>query len=548
MALKYLTDIDLNKNELQNVVIQVLPSDPQNLTTKSNNSAGDSGLVWFNSSDGFLKYFNGTQTIPIGRMNFEASTANIKMDGTVSVGSLNTVARADHTHPSDTSRVPTTRTINGKMLTQNINLLPTDVGLFYGKCSTNMAVTTKEVTISSFSDTIYPDGMRVAVLFEDGSFIDSPSSHMSLKINNLNARPVYTTGTNSLYRIGTNEILEFVYVGSYSTGCWRLLGEVDTNTTYATGTSGEIEAGTSTVSKIWTPKVLHDYVASAAGAAADAMRFKGTIGTNGDITTLPTTNVNIGDTYRVITASTYADQACEVGDLIIATSTTPTWTVAQTNIDGAITRITGTSPVSVSGSGSSRTVAVSNATTASAGLMSATDKRVFDRAKLEVFYYDTEDDNSVTMESYDGSWSDSLLKVGARGAANGVAPLNASTKIDPKYLPIATTASAGAMSAQDKIYLDNLVSHSGAIMYEYENPALTPDSGGVCHWKIDDSKYFTLRHVQVQVFDNSSNDLVMPDINVDGSVANGLTISIVSPTTIAASSYRAILVGQTYSY
>ena len=37
--------------------------------------------------------------------NFETSTSNIKRDGSVSVGSLNTVARADHIHPTDTSRL-----------------------------------------------------------------------------------------------------------------------------------------------------------------------------------------------------------------------------------------------------------------------------------------------------------------------------------------------------------------------------------------------------------------------------------------------------------
>ena len=36
--------------------------------------------------------------------NFETSSSNIKMDGTVSVGSSDNVARADHVHPSDTSK------------------------------------------------------------------------------------------------------------------------------------------------------------------------------------------------------------------------------------------------------------------------------------------------------------------------------------------------------------------------------------------------------------------------------------------------------------
>lgn len=78
-------------------------------------------------------------------------------------------------------------------------------------------------------------------------------------------------------------------------------------------------------------------------AAADAMIFKGTLGTGGTVTALPTT-YKTGWTYRVVTAGTYAGQVCEPGDLIIALTnrsgsgtTNADWTVCQTNIDGAIT-------------------------------------------------------------------------------------------------------------------------------------------------------------------------------------------------------------------
>ena len=75
-------------------------------------------------------------------------------------------------------------------------------------------------------------------------------------------------------------------------------------------------------------------------ASNDAMLFKGTIGTGGTVTSLPATH-NAGDTYRVITANEYAGQQCEIGDLIICiadgtTANDAHWTVAQTNIDGAL--------------------------------------------------------------------------------------------------------------------------------------------------------------------------------------------------------------------
>ena len=80
-------------------------------------------------------------------------------------------------------------------------------------------------------------------------------------------------------------------------------------------------------------------------AASDAMIIKGTIGTNGTVTALPTT-YKTGWTYRVITPGTYAGQICEVGDLIIALvdrsglgNVNSDWCVAQTNINGAITGV-----------------------------------------------------------------------------------------------------------------------------------------------------------------------------------------------------------------
>ena len=75
-------------------------------------------------------------------------------------------------------------------------------------------------------------------------------------------------------------------------------------------------------------------------AANDAMIFKGTIGTGGTVTALPASH-NAGWTYRVITAGTYAGKTCEIGDLIICITDSTTanddhWTVAQTNLDGAV--------------------------------------------------------------------------------------------------------------------------------------------------------------------------------------------------------------------
>lgn len=84
-------------------------------------------------------------------------------------------------------------------------------------------------------------------------------------------------------------------------------------------------------------KAINDKIGALLGAN-DALIFKGTIdGKN----PLPTANYEVGHTYRVNEAGTYAGQKCEQGDLIICiadalSTSTPHWTVAQTNIDGAV--------------------------------------------------------------------------------------------------------------------------------------------------------------------------------------------------------------------
>lgn len=87
-----------------------------------------------------------------------------------------------------------------------------------------------------------------------------------------------------------------------------------------------------------TTKQYVDNKLNALLGANDALVFKGII--DGEHP-LPTTSYEVGHTYRVNEAGTYADQKCEQGDLIICiadalSTSTPHWTVAQTNIDGAV--------------------------------------------------------------------------------------------------------------------------------------------------------------------------------------------------------------------
>ena len=57
MAIKYLNNVDLTKNELQNAVIQVLATAP---------SGAVEGQVYYDSTDDVIKFYNGTAWVSAG--------------------------------------------------------------------------------------------------------------------------------------------------------------------------------------------------------------------------------------------------------------------------------------------------------------------------------------------------------------------------------------------------------------------------------------------------------------------------------------------------
>ena len=103
-------------------------------------------------------------------------------------------------------------------------------------------------------------------------------------------------------------------------------------------------------------KLYVDQKLNAGLGAAEAMIFKGTIGSNSEnptptVTSLPSSDYKKGWTYKVVTAGTYANLTCEVGDIIIAIADAAAnqssinnahWTVAQGNVDSSLYKGTNT--------------------------------------------------------------------------------------------------------------------------------------------------------------------------------------------------------------
>jgi hypothetical protein len=161
---------------------------------------------------------------------------------------------------------------------------------------------------------------------------------------------VYTTGsysdptwlTISKSKVGLSNVTNDAQVKKSASSTDGYIPTWSGNSGDALGTGYSVETTLSgSSSSLPRADAVKTYIDNLLGAN-DAMIFKGTIGTGGTITSLPTT-YSAGWTYRVITAGTYAGVVCEVGDLIIAVidrsgtgNLNSDWTVAQTNIDGAV--------------------------------------------------------------------------------------------------------------------------------------------------------------------------------------------------------------------
>lgn len=105
---------------------------------------------------------NDTITIASTDTTYTPASATPLMDGTAVVGTSAKYAREDHVHPIDTSRVPTTRTVNGHALSSDISLSASDVsaipttakGAANGVCPLNANSVIDSQYLPSFVDDV----------------------------------------------------------------------------------------------------------------------------------------------------------------------------------------------------------------------------------------------------------------------------------------------------------------------------------------------------------------------------------------------------------
>lgn len=99
--------------------------------------------------------------------------------------------------------------------------------------------------------------------------------------------------------------------------------------------------------------VTKRYVDSAINTKANAMVFKGTIGENGNLPSIPSINVTNGDTYRIVSPLVINNHTIKAGDLIVAKVNGPSisWDVIPINTTTTKSTTNKTTTVSAASSG-----------------------------------------------------------------------------------------------------------------------------------------------------------------------------------------------------
>lgn len=201
----------------------------------------------------------------------------------------------------------------------------------YGTCDTAAATAAKVVTCADFDK--LETGVTIHVKFDNANSASTPT----LNVNSTGAKAIWVNGGAGV-GVGwwkSNSIIAFTYDGDY----WVANDSYYKDTTYTTITAAELNTGTSTATRVVTPKVIADYVTSQMGDVAGALVYKGTVSAG---SALLNTALKKGWYYIVDTAGSYAEITCEPGDMIIV-NTAGTYTTAsalaaavdiiQTNID-----------------------------------------------------------------------------------------------------------------------------------------------------------------------------------------------------------------------
>lgn len=327
----YLTNINLNQNELQNAIIQPLTTEP---TTPKQ------GQIYYNKNTNKIMQYNGKNWTTVGAIVEESDVnGNIKVDG---------VEMSVYTLPVATnSNIGGVKVGAGLAVSSDGTLSATGGGTADAVDWTN--VLNKPNTIEGY-------GITDAKIDDNAITLGDNVINVVTSVDGANG-DVTTNAVKTVEQTLT-ESQKTQARTNIGAGTSSFSGSYDDLTNKPTVDTEMSNDSTNAVQN----KVIKAYV-DAIISASQGLVYKGTINAVGDI---PTT-YEVGWLYVIGTAGTYVGQKCEVGDMMIAVvarqgsgNENSDWDIIQTNIDGAITQISGVAPIVVEGENASRTISMAD--------------------------------------------------------------------------------------------------------------------------------------------------------------------------------------------
>ena len=198
-----------------------------------------------------------------------------------------------------------------------------------------------------------------------------------------------------------------------------------------------VTATTQTQSDNSTKIATTAYVDTAIGNLPEPMVFKGSLGTGGTITVLPTAEAsNEGHTYKVIKDGTYAGQVAKIGDTFISTGSRWELIPSGDEPSGTVTSVTlnATSPIAIDNSAAITTSGTRTISHASSGVSAGTYKSVTVNSTGHI----TGGTNPTTLSGYgitDAKIANGVITLGS----NTITPLTEHQDITGKQDKITST-------------------------------------------------------------------------------------------------------------
>lgn len=481
MSRKFLTNIDLNSNELRNAVIHKLATDPGSAT---------SGQLYFNTVDNTLKVYNGSAWEAVGSTEYIGDAINDLLDSGTGI-SLNyddaanslTIANTGVTSLIGTANEVSVSGSAGAVTVSLPNSIIVDVtGDLTGNASTATTLQTAR-SIGLGGD-----------LSGSVSFNGSQDVTISATINaNSVTLGTDTTGDYVAGASGSGAGISVTGSGGEgsslvitNTGVTSLLGTV--NEVNVSGSAGSITIG------------LPDDV-----IIAGNLDVTGNLTISGSVTTLNTETLLVEDNQITLNSNVTGAPSANAGIEVERGSSTNSSLIWNESSDKWSAGLLG-SETAISLEGHTHVTS--------------------DITGLQEFVEDTVGTMLTDSSTVDFTYSDNA---GAAGTFTADI-ITASTS----YLTTASGLAVDISSVESKLITDGFPKK-----YAVNNTSLVSTSG-LCTWTVTHS--LSTKDVTVQVYEVAA-DFNQVEVDVQHTSNSVITIKINSATTIAADTYRVVVIG-----